>query len=847
MSEFIPDSQFKPDEAAPTSAPKAQADFVPDHAFQPDGDQSSNEAQANAMEAQDKALQERRSGQGPIAALEAVGRGATGPMSTAFETADPEKLHNVTQFMGPPGALIDIAKKFVGKVNPEDIREREEAFPITSAVGTIGGLATPGGEGALLEKAGAKVAQTVLPKVVGEGILQGVSRGAVKVAAENALYQAGDETTKMILQDPNQSVGTAISNIGLAAALGGVVGGGLGAVSPLWKATVGGKASQLAEDFKGRVQEHLNTPDMPGALTDELSTYYKNIKGSADEVYGPTGLKAQEIQKVLPEMGPKISEQMENLNTQAEKALQEMSSKQVPERYMNKFTSELNTFQSAVTNPKATPETLFNAAQDFKQTLQGYSKGNFGPFAVPSYHEAYDFLNITKGLGRTVRESLEEPKVWGKAAERQQAINKAFSSYLPSLKDFEKKFTSELGGERVIDSGKINTYINQLGKPSAELKQSMLKNFIDASEKYKQVLQDTHANLGIESPIQPSSMNMIGNSLRQQTHGAKLADIFVKRFGDLAGKTLGGAVGGLAGKLTHIPGASLVGTVLGEHALGPFLGSILPSITKPMIERIGSGEGLKSATEYGMNVVKGEKLTDGAVKGLFKSGSKLIPDSKKPNKESREKLDTALQKLQQDPSKLANMSNSIGHYLPEHATAIGSIASNAVTFLNSIRPQSAPKAPLDPHIPISTAVQSQYDRALDVAQQPLIVLDSLKNGTMTSHDIIALHIMYPDLYKGLQQKVMNAMIAEVSKGEHIPYGLRMGLSLFLGQPLDSSMSPNAIMSAQPTPQQAPQPEQQASNGKSISQKAGNALQKGAKSMQTATQASEAMHASGAKA
>lgn len=841
---------FNPDEflaGTPTAAPEIKpSGFNPDQFL---AQEQSPEQQANAAQAKDEAVQAKHAGEGPIATLEAIGRGATGPLSTAFETSDPEKLHSITQFMGAPGAVVDIAKQIVGKVDPESIREREEAYPVASAVGTVGGLMTPGGEGALLEKAGSKIAQKVIPQVVEEGILAGASRGAVKVAAENALYQSGDETTKMILNDPDQSVGTAITNIGLAAALGGVIGGGLGTVSPLWKAAVGNKAGQLAEDFKGRMNEHIQNPDRAGALTDELNQYHTNIKSVADEVYGPTGLKAQEIEKLLPsseEAGTRIKEQVADLNKKAEEALSSMVDKQVPERYTNRFVNDINVFRKVVDNGDATPSQVFNAAQDFKQTLQGYSKGNFGPFAVPSYHEAYDFLNITKGLGKDVREALESPKVWGKAADRQTAINKAFRDYLPSLKDFEKKFTTEVNGERVIDPGKVNTYLNQVGKANAELKQTMLRNFIDASEKYKQVISDTHTNLGIDNPIQPSSMNMIKNSLKEQSHGAKLADILVKRSGDLTGKTLGAAIGGGLGHLTHIPGAGLVGTIIGEHALGPFLGSVLPSLSKSLMETAGSGEGLKAAADYGASVAKGAKLSDSVVKGLFKSGSKLLPDSKRPTKEQREKLDAQIQKLQQDPEKLVNAGGSVGHYLPNHAVAIGSMTSNIVQFLNSIRPQSAPRAPLDPPIQVSSAVQSQYDRVLDIAQQPLVVLESLKGGTMTSHDILALQAMYPALYKGLQQKVMNAIITNKSDETPIPYDLRLGLSLFMGQPLDSTMKPTAILAAQPTQQEPSQPPA-TKQSSGISQKAGTALQKGSKSMQTATQASEAMHSSGAKA
>lgn len=783
--------------------------------------QPSAEQQANTIETQDIEQQSKYGGTGQqlIAGAEAVGKGLAGPLATGAE-----------RLMG---------------VDPEDIRGREEANPITSLAGNVAGLVSPIGQGALLGKIGGQAAQKIVPRLVEEGVMAGIKRSAVKVAAENALYQAGDETSKMIMNDPNQSVGTAITNVGLATALGGALGGGLGAVSPLWKAAIGNKASQFAADFKGRMNEHLSDADRVGTFTSELGEYHKNIKSAADEVYGPTGIKAQEISKLIPEeITPKIMKHTEDVGKISEDALKDMAKKQVPERYMNKFINDVNTYNAAITKADVTPGEIFNASQDLKQTLQGYSKGNYGPFAVPSYHEAYDFLNITKNLGRDIRMGLEDSSVWGKAAERQQSINKAFKDYLPALQDFEKKFTTELNGERVIDPGKANTYFNQLGKPNAELKQNMLKNFLDASDKYQQVIHDTHANLGVDSPIQSVSTNAIRNTLKDMSHGAKLADMVVKRSGDLAGKTLGGVIGGVLGHLTHLPGSEMVGTIVGEHALGSFLGSILPSLTKPLLEKGASGEGLKAATEYGLQVAKGRKLTDGAITNLFKSGVKILPDHKQPDKESRKKLETSLLKLQQNPDRLVSIGGSVGHYLPDHAVSMGSVASNVVNFLNSLRPQDKLKAPLDSPKPISKPMQAQYNRALDIAEQPLVVLESIKDHTVTSHDVIALQHMYPDLYRGLQQKIMNAIVDNKAASETIPYKLKQSLSIFMAQPLDSSMNQLSIMAAQPVPEQPQSGPQQPQPGKKPSQAASNNMIKGSKSMQTAAQASEAMHSTG---
>jgi hypothetical protein len=98
-----------------------------------------------------------------------------------------------------------------------------------------------------------------------------------------------------------------------------------------------------------------------------------------------------------------------------------------------------------------------------------------------------------------------------------------------------------------------------------------------------------------------------------------------------------------------------------------------------------------------------------------------------------------------------------------------------------------------------------------------MVLQKIQNGTINSEDIKHLSNLYPSLYDNLKEKVSHELIEMVHKDEEIPYETRMGLSLFLGQPLDSTMLPQSIMALQPSmaqQQQAPagMPMQQAQQG-----------------------------------
>ena len=729
---------------------------------------------------------------------------------------------------GLVGPLAPLAERAVG-VKPEDILGRQETNPVTHYASEIAGIVGPalltgGASGAArLTQTGALEAIGRMVPAASETLASRVGTGAAKAAVENIMLAGSDEASKMILQDPNQTAQTALGNIGIAAALGGALGGTVGGISPLWEATVGDKAGKFIEDFKGRIKEHVENPDPVHAVTDELSQYHKQINGLADEVYGPTGLKAKDIEATLPkELNDKILDQRQEISDKLSDSIQSMRSKpnSYPERLVSKLEDDLKDYQSAVSKDNVSPSDVFSAAQDLKQQLQGYSK--FDKFVKP-VDEAYDFVSKAKGLAFDLRSSLEDPSVWGKAAQRQQSINKAFREYLPTLQDFQKKFTTELNGEKVIDPTKVNTYINQLGKPNAEIKQSILRNFLDASEKYKKVLNDTHANLGIETPVQNVPMNSTLSTLGDRTLGGKVADAFIQRgLTEAGGKSIGAAIGGGLGAVVGGHGGAALGAILGQHALGPFFSSILPGIAKALTSSTTSTTGFRATTDYAANAVKGYQAMSRATASVFKTGTAILPQII-PSEKDTAKLDKLLAQVNKNPDLLLNSNNKVGQILPDHASAMDQSVAQAVTYLNSLRTDLDKKAPLDSKPVPSTTQKAVYQNALQIAEKPLILLDRVRQGTLTSSDIQVLGSLYPSLYNGIKTQLMEQITKVEQKGQTIPYRTRISLSMFLAQPLDSTMTPEAISSAQliHPGDQSQQPQQETPKGS----KSSPALQK----------------------
>lgn len=176
-----------------------------------------------------------------------------------------------------------------------------------------------------------------------------------------------------------------------------------------------------------------------------------------------------------------------------------------------------------------------------------------------------------------------------------------------------------------------------------------------------------------------------------------------------------------------------------------------------------------------------------------------------PDKGSREGLKSHLNDLNANPEKITNIGGSLGQVLPMHAAVLGSRSANALNYFNGIKPKPSQGSPLDPIMPPSKSSEAQYDRQIDIAQQPHLVLQHVKDGTVQPADLQTLKTVYPELYQSVIAKSGEALIDAKNEGRFIPYRQKQGLSSLLGQPMDSIQSPaamQAIMQANATAQTA---------------------------------------------
>lgn len=214
-------------------------------------------------------------------------------------------------------------------------------------------------------------------------------------------------------------------------------------------------------------------------------------------------------------------------------------------------------------------------------------------------------------------------------------------------------------------------------------------------------------------------------------------------------------------------------------------------------------EGFKAMVDMLHNTYKGDNMLSKAAANVFKPGAAAIVQF--PTSAELVKLDKLVVKNQENPTKYlqAQEDTHVGHYLPNHQVAMTQTTAQAMQYLNSLKPVPTKLGPLDREIEPTEMQEARYNRALTIAQNPAIIYQHIKDGTLQPTDVQDLDHLYPALRSQMAQKLTNEMLEHKADEEPIAYRTRVGVSLFLGQPMDSTMTPASILAAQPKPKQAP--------------------------------------------
>jgi hypothetical protein len=302
-------------------------------------------------------------------------------------------------------------------------------------------------------------------------------------------------------------------------------------------------------------------------------------------------------------------------------------------------------------------------------------------------------------------------------------------------------------------------------------------------EKHKRTLEDAkrmhkHKSMGpsADGLEEPGPEKSLGTSLGESIHGGRHHE-----------------------SAENVHGSPLVGSASKSH-----LAPILSRLSKPLLDHPSDPEGFRSAVDYLHSSAKGaDKLEK---ENLFEKGGH------EPDKKSREALKKQLLDLETNPESLFDSGGKLGHYLPDHAVALGAHLANTLNYLKSVKPMPPNGAPLDNRVPPDKIKEDAYNRTLDIVENPNLAIEHVRNGTLKPHDVLTMKTVYPILHQKIVEKIQGQVAEAHIKGVEIPYKLRQAMSIYLEQPLDSTMTPDS-MQAIISSSRAPQPPQGSVKGK----------------------------------
>jgi len=259
---------------------------------------------------------------------------------------------------------------------------------------------------------------------------------------------------------------------------------------------------------------------------------------------------------------------------------------------------------------------------------------------------------------------------------------------------------------------------------------------------------------------------------------------------DFAKKASDVVLGGIGYGLGDIPGLLLAGTK--KLADSNFKNKlvVLSGIEKAN-ENVSRRLKQAADTFLDKNIRKASRLA--STKILMTSSLAAFEGEQPKNKEQAfQNIQKNLQELKADPSKLLERTvkagSVISQYAPQTATVVGERLVRAVDFLDQKIPKPNHEAPSltaysRPFTPSSMQL-AQFERYLQVIENPLSVMEDLEQGTLTREHVQALQQVYPMFYNRLRE-FMSERLQDYS--EPLSYSKRVQVSILLDLVGDDSL------------------------------------------------------------
>lgn len=705
--------------------------------------------------------------------------------------------------------LSDLALTKSGAVSPETLKGLQTANPAMSNVGQLVGgaglVGLTGGASAFTEGAGsaAQIAGT---------------------SAEGGLFGAGNALSDYAMGDPNLNAQKIAAHIGT----GALFGAGLGALGETVEATLPkatealSNATQKIKDLTGSTEDTINplssdvSETTPPSWSDKFNLGLK---------YGIEGkqIKSRELNSNLQSLDTASGKAAKALYEEAVpanigEALKDMPLSTAQENSTNTINSmkeQLNGIGDTTpepTTPLSSPSSIkiVNSAIDDLENSIGKAKSAYdvqnslSKFAkdidskkiikfdtLPTASQMSD-QDVLMGIRNTIRGDLKNPDLWGDAATHYSQVSDAYSAFKTAQTNFRKSFMVKQASSTgrpiyVISPSKVDSLFNRFDDVSQDLKKQYMNEFINQTNSIAKASENYHGYKQGEKSIS-DYVDSLANKNEDLRQVAQIMGTKGSGNSSLQGLTAIGAH--TLGIPDAVTGAAVLASKAYKAISNPYeLGSTLNN-TFSKLKAIGD------------ILQKSTKSIDLGAKSIFSGNTSRAISSGLGSLSEKQYTKHAdrIQELSNNPDELMkhldNTTKALYEAAPNISTGLHSTITNGIQFLQTKLPKPMNELPLNaPWMP-SFSQKAKFNKYFGAVNNPIKVLDQIKDGSLSNEEMEALQAVHPELLQQMQQKVMENMTAK--KLPSLNYSTKIALSKFLGQPLESGMLPQVIASNQAT-------------------------------------------------
>ena len=669
-----------------------------------------------------------------------------------------------------------------GQLWKESVAGWQEANPTATTLGGVAGmgaslLAGPGAGisrlGGMAERGAAGLVGTGAESLLGRVAQRGAALGA-QGALEGGLYGAGQAASEAALGDHELTAERLLAGATEGAGYGGALGLGLGALGGVAsKAMEGGILKHLPDGLAGKAEEASGEAafrSLGGTKKMANDANLSALKEEADTLAGGSARVGVLVRDEIPALAGKDSirgMRPEDLNAAAKKGI-------------NKFAGEVNEVfakadeanaarqvatKGGVANDVAVGPRAIDIVKDIEDVAGKY-RGKIEH--ADKFELANQFDKLALGLKQTLGlvgedgaylegaankvATLDEMRRARMAADGLWISNRGNPNFRSPLKEARDVLAKRIGNE-------IEDALGKVGR----------KEYEDANRKLQAMI--------IAEKASASGMSKTGAN-----QFFSLTDKIGGHVGALTGSVLGGPVGGLVG----------AGVGAGINRL---VRNNLDTYASDILGRLA-----KRSNTVDAKMTKGvASLFDGRPSKAVGVAVPLFGTTTEARQKAYATTTEQVKRIAASPAAMLQLRTPDPTVAPSVAMAYVAAQANAVNYLNSKIPKTAPKALLSA-APASTpsTVISEFEKIYKVYQDPESVLRDAKHGQLQRPQVEALKAMYPKLYASMQSQAAAYVANAADSGTPVPYDQRIQIGSLFGFEADETMAPGFMHEMQST-------------------------------------------------